>query len=94
MGVLDKSVKQQGGTWTFQCPGVRGHRCGDLGTEIPFVSSGWPTKKVALARGEQHFAEHKGDGPMPELAEFHKQHGLVVNDDGSVSAKLVNVGDL
>lgn len=39
--------------------------CEDCG----FVSSGWPTKKAASERGEQHAAEHESGEPMPELAE-------------------------
>jgi hypothetical protein len=87
MSVLDKSVKANGDRWDFQCPGVNGHRCGDNVTGLPFLSAGWPTKKAALARGAQHFAEHKGEGPMQELHEFRKDQGLVVNDDGSVSVE-------
>ncbi len=87
MTLLDKSVSQgEDGLWSFQCPGVREDRCGDL-EGPPFSSSGWPTKKAATARGAQHFAEHKGEGPMQELHDFREDQGLVVNDDGSVSVK-------
>lgn len=82
MTLLDDAVsKQKDDTWTFQCPGVSGDPCG------PFVSSAWPTKKAATARGAQHFAEHKGEGVAQEMGEFIKDQGLVVNDDGSVSVK-------
>lgn len=81
MTILSDSLSQEeDGTWTFQCPGVAGDRCGD---EVPFRSSGWPTKKSASARGQQHFGAHKGD-PMQELHDFRVEQGLVVDDDGVV----------
>lgn len=59
--VLDKSVsKAEDGTWAFQCPGVKGDLCGDQAVGGGgFRSSEWPTKDTALARGEQHFSEHR-----------------------------------
>lgn len=84
MTLLDKAVTKDGETWGFQCPGVKGDRCGE---DVPFASTGWPTKKSAAARGAQHFAEHKGDGVMQEIGEFRKDQGLVVADDGSVSVE-------
>lgn len=69
-------------TWTFQCPGVPGDPCGDPNTGQPFHSSGWPTKDVANARGAQHLNEHENGEPMPELAEFRAEHGLVAHADG------------
>ena len=91
--VLDEAVEQvKGGTWDFQCPGVSGDPCWTT-DGVPFRSSGWPTKKSAAARGAQHLAEHKanltgGDPqPMQDLHEFRAEHGLVVNDDGSVSVE-------
>ena len=91
--ILDRSVtKADDDTWTFQCPGIQGSPCGDLATGQPFVSSGWPSKKVAAARGAQHFDEHKGVGLMQELGEFRRDQGLVVNPDGSVGS--VSVEDL
>jgi hypothetical protein len=87
MTLLDKAVTQaKDDTWGFQCPGVQGAACGGLDGP-PFASTGWPTKKAATARGAQHFAEHKGEGPMQELSEFREDQGLVVADDGSVSVK-------
>jgi hypothetical protein len=57
--VLDQAVTQESdGSWTFQCPGVVGAPCHGVSGQ-PFSSSGWPTKKVAAARGAQHFTEHK-----------------------------------
>lgn len=86
MTVLSKSVTAgDGDTWDFQCPGIQGSPCGDAG--IPFASTGWPTKKAATARGQQHFDEHKGLGVSQSLEEFRKDQGLVVNDDGSVSVE-------
>lgn len=86
MSILDRSVtKADDDTWTFQCPGVVGSLCGPSDGPT-FSSSGWPTKKLAMARGAQHFEDHKGT-PMPELAEFRKEHGLVVDDDGMVKVE-------
>lgn len=85
--ILDNAVTQEkDDSWTFQCPGVSGSLCGSPDGP-PFSSKGWPSKKAATARGEQHFAEHKGEGVMPPLHEFRKEQGLVVNDDGSVSVE-------
>lgn len=83
--ILDQSVTEGEGGWDFQCPGVSGQPCGDAG--VGFRSTGWPTKKAAAARGEQHFAEHKGDGAMQTLEDFRRDQGLVVNGDGSVSVE-------
>jgi hypothetical protein len=56
--ILDDSVTQaKEGTWTFQCPGVQGSKCGDDG--VPFRSTEWPTREVAAARGLEHFNDHK-----------------------------------
>lgn len=35
--------------------------------DCEFVSTGWPTKKAAGERGQQHQAEHETGEPMPEL---------------------------
>lgn len=35
--------------------------------DCDFVSRGWPTKKAATERGQQHQAEHETGVPMPEL---------------------------
>jgi len=87
MALLDKSVSQEkDGTWTFQCPGVKGDGCGEPGG-AGFRSTAWPTKKSARARGAQHFAEHKGEGQMQDMAEFLVDQGLVLNDDGTVSVE-------
>lgn len=56
--VLDNAVTQADDGWTFQCPNVDGDTCGEPGGP-GFTSSGWPTKKAAAARGQQHFDEHK-----------------------------------
>lgn len=87
--VLDGAVaRADDETWTFHCPGIDGSPCGDPGTGQPFVSSGWPTKKVANARGTQHLDEHKGGVPMPELDEFRAEHGLVAHDNGIHAVRL------
>lgn len=88
--ILDKAVtKADDGTWGFECPGVQGDPCGQIGG-IGFASTGWPGKEYARARGRQHFDEHKGLGVTPELAVFRAEHGLTVDDDGN----CVKVGDL
>lgn len=55
--------------------------------KCPFVSTGWPTKKLADARGQQHLDEHETREPMQEVEGFRQAHGLVVNPDGSLSEK-------
>jgi hypothetical protein len=87
VSALDKAVtKQEDGTWDFQCPGVRGSRCGDA---EPFKSTGWPTKATATERGREHFADHRGH-PMSTLEEFRAKHKLGVDADG----KAVSLEDL
>jgi hypothetical protein len=87
MSVLDDAVtKGDDGGWDFRCPGIQGSLCGEPGGD-PFASTGWPTKVAATERGREHFAEHKGEGVTSSLDEFRTKHGLVVNDDGSVSLK-------
>jgi hypothetical protein len=86
--ILDESVTStdDGTTWDFQCPGVAGSRCGTVDGP-PFTSTGWPSKKTALARGQEHFDEHKGNGPARTLEEFRKAHGLTVDPDGAVKVE-------
>lgn len=86
MTVLNDSVKRDGDTWTFTCPGVIGSPCGDFTAKepTPFVSTGWPTKKVATARGTEHFAEHRGEAPMSTLEAFRLEHSLIVEPTGTV----------
>lgn len=87
--ILQDSVTQtDDGSWTFQCPGIANSLCGDPGTGQPFHSAGWPSKKIAMARGDQHFAEHKGDGPMASLDDFRAEHGLTPHDDGTRAVRL------
>jgi len=92
--ILDESVsspyplsENKGSAWDFQCPVSQG--CGEPGG-AGFSSKGWPTKAAALARGQQHFDEHKGLGVAPSLDEFRKEQGLAVDGEGAV----VRVEDL
>lgn len=73
-------------TWSFECP-VNDGTCGANG--VSFITTDWPTKAVALARAEEHVADHKGKAPMSTLEEFREKHGLSVNADGKavVTAK-------
>lgn len=84
--VLEKSVtRDEDGSWAFQCPNPTDHPCGEPGGP-GFRSSGWPTRKVAEARGAEHFAEHRGEAVTSTLEEFRAKHGLVVDDNtGAVS---------
>lgn len=82
MSVLDKSVTQNENGWDFECPNIQGSPCGEPGGR-GFLSTGWPTKKAALARGQEHFDEHKGLGAAQELHEFRVSQGIGVADDGS-----------
>ena len=72
--VLDKAVSaadDDSGTHTFTRPVMAG-QAGECG----FVSSGWQTAKLAKARGQEHFDEHKTGEPAGELVEFRSKHGL------------------
>lgn len=42
----------------------------DLACECGFLSEGWPTKKLATARRDQHVAEHETGDPAPPKAEL------------------------
>jgi hypothetical protein len=75
MSVPEKALSQSGDAWDFQCPGCE------------FVSTGWPTKKSAMARGAQHVNEHESGGLMQDMGEFIEGNGLMVNPDGSVSER-------
>lgn len=78
--LLEQAVTQaDDGTWGFQCPNVAGNQCGEPGGP-GFASTGWPERDHALARGRQHFDEHKGLGVTQELEEFRNAHGLTVVD--------------
>jgi hypothetical protein len=88
MTILDQSVSSpdEGATWDFVCPVYIG--CGDpTPGGIGFTSKGWPTKKVALARGRQHFDEHKGLGVSPPLHRFRIDQGLTVDTAGVVKVE-------
>ncbi len=81
--ILDDAVSQsKDGAWDFACPGVAGSPCGDKG--VPFTSTGWPTKKTATARGQEHFDEHKGIAPTSSLEDFRAKHGLTVDAETGV----------
>jgi hypothetical protein len=85
MAVLDKAAhRAPDGTWTFQCPGIDGSPCGDLGTGQPFVSSGWPTKVIAQARGRQHLGEHKLEA---DVNAYLADHAAALEYEGG---KLLN----
>lgn len=85
--ILDQSVARGDEGWDFRCPGVSGSPCGG---EEPFASTGWPTKASALARGQEHFDDHRGVAPMSTLEDFRAKHGLGVTEDG----KAVSLEDL
>lgn len=89
--VLNDSVTQnKDGTWDFRCPGIVDSRCGDVATGVPFISTGWPTKKVAMARGDYHFREHVTGEVSPSLEDFRAEHGLVVAADGTVTLEDIS----
>lgn len=41
-----------------------------------FTSTGWPQKKIAASRIDEHTAEHESGEPMRELVEFRAEVGL------------------
>lgn len=79
--LLEQAVAQGDTGWDFSCPGVAGSACG--GNGVPFASTGWPTKATALARGREHFDDHRGTAPMSTLEDFRAKHGLDVDDAGN-----------
>lgn len=56
------------------------YTCPDCG----FASTGWPSRAVATARGQQHTDEHLTREPMPELDDFRRTFHLRVDADGKV----------
>lgn len=42
----------------------------DFACECGFLSEGWPTKKLATARRDQHLAEHETGRPAPSKADL------------------------
>lgn len=81
MSALEDAVTQdEDGSWRFTCQAP-------VGTCAPFVSSQWPTKATALARGREHALEHAEGKPMTDLHEFREAHGLTVDADGRAVAK-------
>lgn len=81
--LLEQSVTQSDDGWDFVCPGVEGSPCG------PFTSTGWPTKATALARGREHFDDHRGVA-QSSLEDFRAKHGLGVDKNG----KAITLEDL
>lgn len=94
MSVLNDAVSSSddGTTYDFRCPGIAGSQCGDPNTGVGFTSPGWATKKAALARGQEHFNEHKHPGEaqhcMSSLEDFRAKHGLVPAADGRTTIRL------
>lgn len=41
-----------------------------------FTSAGWPQRKLAAARVDEHAAEHETGEPMRELVDFRDEAGL------------------
>jgi hypothetical protein len=76
------------GLWAFTCPSPTG--CGDAAhdTSSRFTSTMWPTKELAIARGQQHINEHVTGEPAPTLDEFRAAHNLTPTADGSVVVDL------
>ena len=82
MNLTDSITSPDNGeTWDFNCPKTDGS-CGDNG--IGFTSTGWPSAKVAKARGRQHFDEHEGNGVAQSLDDFRTEHNLT--PEGKVSS--------
>ncbi len=49
---------------------VEGQAYYDLACECGFLSEGWPTKKLATERRDQHVIEHDTGEPAPPKAEL------------------------
>lgn len=84
--VAASMVTSTGDVWDFSCAVFAGNAlCG-------FQSTGWPTKKVAVARADQHLTEHKEHVPMPDLDTFRAEHGLT--SAGTLPDGAVRLEDL
>ena len=88
MAKVEQFVSEGEDGWDFQCPVTDGS-CGADG--VGFRSTGWPRKADAVARGQQHVAEHKGEGVAQTLDDFRKARGLHVDSDGKAQ---ITAGDL
>ena len=66
------------GTWRFTCPHPAG--CGADGDDghVSFISSQWPQKGHAVARGQEHLDEHDTGLPAQELVDFRAMHKVVI----------------
>lgn len=92
--LTDSVTQDKDGTWRFACPVTNG--CGIPGGP-GFISSGWPTRKIAEDRGQGHFDEHitAADPNIetriaPDLATFRAKHNLQVDP----ATGVVTVADL
>lgn len=86
--ILDDAVTQsENGLWDFRCPGFSDSRCGAGG--VPFYSTGWPTQKTALARGNDHLNEHKLGEETRALDQFRADEGVEVGDLAATSGLSV-----
>ena len=46
----------------------------DLACQCGFLSEGWPQRKLAEARRDQHLAEHETGEPAPDKRELLVEH--------------------
>lgn len=96
----DAVSQDEDGSWGFTCP-INDGTCGVRDSDQSHTSLGWPSKKLALKRLDQHIAEHiegdaaRAEGREPDrsaiqsTAEFLAEHGLIPSGDGKtvVSSK-------
>jgi hypothetical protein len=76
MAVQTRTVKLEDG-WAGQCAGP----CG-------FLTTGWPTKKLAEERIGEHENEHETGQTVSDLDTFRAKHGLIAVDGKAVFADL------
>lgn len=86
--LTDAVSKGEDGTWDFECPGIADSVCGDPHSDQAFTSTGWPSRKVAEARGAQHFDEHQGLSVTPDLDAFRAEHGLMPHANGIHAVRI------
>lgn len=84
MAKLEDAVTEGPDGWDFACPLTDGS-CG-----AGFTSTGWPTKKIAVARGRGHMDEHQGKSAGQSLEDFRAEHGVTVTADGKA---VLTAGD-
>lgn len=74
--IADTVTKMDDGTFAFRCPSPDGCGADSADPESRWISSGWPSAKIAQARGLQHIREHVEGTLMQDIDEFRVEQGM------------------